>query len=160
MNTNLPGKFLKRKLSELNSALFFAEGDSLFKLPNHLVTEMEINDEGEIRFVIPKPAQDIEAFDKEFPVRLEFFKKGIAYRLKVQGKGAIAEDGAAMEKWLAYSESRQEKAKNESLIMIRVSVQFVDITGNTSGSFPSRLKMAGMQFSDWLFSHKSAGVSV
>jgi hypothetical protein len=65
-----------------------------------------------------------------------------------------------MEKWLAYSESRQEKAKNESLIMIRVSVQFVDITGNTSGSFPSRLKMAGMQLSDWLFSHKSAGVSV
>ena len=56
MNTNLPGKFLKRKLSELNSALFFAEGDSLFKLPNHLVTEMEINDDGEIRFVIPKPA--------------------------------------------------------------------------------------------------------
>jgi hypothetical protein len=160
MNTNLPGKFLKRKLSELNSALFFAEGDSLFKLPNHLVTEMEINDEGEIRFVIPKPAQDIEAFDKEFPVRLEFFKKGIAYRLKVQGKGAIADDGAAMEKWLAYSESRQEKAKNESLIMIRVSVQFVDITGNTSGSFPSRLKMAGMQLSDWLFSHKGASVSV
>ena len=77
MNTNLPGKLLKRKLAELNSALFFAEGDSLFKLPNHLVTEMEINDDGEIRFVIPKPAQDIEAFDKEFPVRLEFFKKGI-----------------------------------------------------------------------------------
>jgi hypothetical protein len=160
MNTNLPGKFLKRKLSELNSALFFAEGDSLFKLPNHLVTEMEINDEGEIRFVIPRPAQYIEAFDKEFPVRLEFFKKGIAYRLKVQGKGFIVEDGAEMEKWLAYSTSRQEKAKNESLIMIRVSVQFVDYSGNINGSFPSRLKMAGMQITDWLFSHKGTSVSI
>lgn len=160
MNTNLPGKFLKRKLSELNSALFFTEGDSLFKLPNHLVTEMEINDDGEIRFVIPRPAQYIEAFDKEFPVRLEFFKKGIAYRLKVQGKGFIVEDGAEMEKWLSYSESRQEKAKTESLIMIRVSVQFVDYTGNISGSFPSRLKMAGMQLTDWLFSHKGASISV
>lgn len=161
MNSNLPGKFLKRKLSELNSALFFAEGDSLFKLPNHLVTEMEISDDGEIRFVIPKPAQDIEAFDKEFPVRLEFFKKGIAYRVKVQGKGVIVEDGAEMEKWLAYSASRQEKAKNESLIMIRVSVKFVDYTGNVSGSFPNRLKKAGMQLSDWLFSQKGgASVSV
>jgi len=160
MNTNLPGKFLKRKLSELNSALFFAEGDSLFKLPNHLVTEMEINDDGEIRFVIPKPAQNIEAFDKEFPVRLEFFKKGIAYRLKIQGKGFIVEDGAEMNKWLSYSTSRQEKAQHESLLMIKVSVQFVDYTGNISGSFPSRLKMAGMQLTDWLFSHKNAPVSV
>jgi hypothetical protein len=159
MNTNLPGKFLKRKLSELNSALFFAEGDSLFKLPNHLVTEMEVNDDGEIRFVIPKPAQNIEAFDKEFPVRLEFFKKGTAYRLNIQGKGVIIEGGAEMEKWLSYSDSRQEKAKNETLILIKVSVQFVDYTGNISGSFPNRLKMAGMQLTGWLFSGKG-GTSV
>jgi hypothetical protein len=160
MNTNLPGKFLKRKLSELNSALFFAEGDSLFKLPNHLVTEMEISDDNEIRFVIPKPAQDIEAFDKEFPVRLEFFKKGIAYRLKVQGKGTIVEDHTEMDKWLAFSTSRQEKAKNEPMIMIKVSVQFVDYSGNISGSFPSKLKMASMQLSGWLFSSNSKGTSV
>lgn len=161
MNSNLPGKLLKRKLSELNSALFFAEGDSLFKLPNHLITEMELNDDAdEIRFVIPKPAQDLEAFDKEFPVRLEFFKKGIAYRLKIQGKGIIVEDRVEMEKWLAASDSRQEKAKNEPVIMIKVTVQFVDYTGNINHAFPSRLKLAGMQISDWLFSHKGASVSV
>jgi hypothetical protein len=157
MNSNLPGKLLKRKLSELNSALFFAEGDSLFKLPNHLVTEMEINDDDEIRFVIPKPAQDLEAFDMEFPVRLEFFKKGIGYRLKVQGKGAIVEDSTEMEKWLSVSESRQEKAKNETTIMIKVMVKYVDYTGNISHSFPSRLKT---QIAEWLFSGKSASVSV
>jgi hypothetical protein len=158
MNTNLPGKLLKRKLAELNSALFFAEGDSLFKLPNHLVTEMEINDEDEIRFVIPKPAQNIEAFDKEFPVRLEFFKKGIAYRLKLQGKGEIIEDNIEMEKWTEVSESRQEKVKNEQMIMIKVAVKYVDYTGNMSqSSFPSRLRS---QLTDWLFSSKSASVSV
>lgn len=160
MNTNLPGKLLKRKLAELNNALFFAEGDSLFKLPNHLVSEMEINDAGEIRFVIPKPAQNIEAFDKEFPVRLEFFKKGIAYRLKLQGKGTIVEDTTEMEKWLAVSATRQEKAKSESMIMIKVTVQYVDYTGNMPGSF-NKLKMAGMQLSGWLFSNnKGTSVSV
>jgi hypothetical protein len=157
MITNLPGKLLKRKLSELNSALFFAEGDSLFKLPNHLITEMEINDDGEIRFVIPKPAQDLEAFDKEFPVRLEFFKKGIAYRMKLQGKGAIVEDSLEMEKWLAVSESRQEKARNEAMILIKVMVKHVDYIGNVSNSFPSRIKT---QLTEWLFSSKSASVSV
>jgi len=160
MNSNLPGKLLKRKLSELNSALFFAEGDSLFKLPNHLVTEMELNDDGEIRFVIPKPAQDLEAFDKEFAGRLEFFKKGIAYRLKVQGKGEIVEDSAEMEKWVATSVDRQEKVKNESMILIKIMVKYVDYSGNINNSFPSRLKMAGMQISDWLFSQKGATVSV
>jgi len=158
MNSNLPGKLLKRKLSELNSALFFAEGDSLFKLPNHLLTEMEINDDGEIKFVIPKPVQDIEAFDKEFPARLEFFKKGIGYRLKVQGKGEIIEDSAEIENWLTASESRQEKARNEAMIMIKVMVKYVDYTGNIShSSFPSRLKS---QLTEWLFSSKSAPVSV
>lgn len=159
MNTSLPGKLLKRKLAELSSALFFAEGDSLFKLPNHLVTEMELNEENEISFVIPKPAQNLDAFDKEFPVRLEFFKKGIGYRLKVQGKGMIVEDAAAIEKWVAVSAARQEKARNEQLIMIKVLVKFVDYTGNINGSFPGRLKIAS-KLSDWLFSTKSASVSV
>jgi hypothetical protein len=161
MNSNLPGKLLKRKLLELNSALFFAENDSLFKLPNHLVTEMELNEDGdEIRFAIPKPAQDIEAFDKEFPVRMEFFKKGIAYRLKIQGKGSIIEDAAELENWLAVSPTRQEKVKNEPTIMVKVAVKYVDYTGNINSSFPTRLKMAGMQIFDSLFSHKGATVSV
>jgi general stress protein 26 len=156
MNTHLPGKFLKRKLSELNSALFFAEGDSLFKLPNHLVTEMEMNDDGQIWFVIPKPAQDIEAFDKEFPVRLEFFKKGKPFTLKIQGKGSIVSDRAEIEKLSAASVSMEEKVKSEPVLMIKVGVQFVDYAGNMSTSFPNRLKMAGMQLSGWLFSSKSS----
>jgi hypothetical protein len=161
MNSNLPGKLLKRKLLELNSALFFAENDSLFKLPNHLVTEMELNEEGdEIRFAIPKPAQDIGAFDKEFHVRMEFFKKGFAYRLKIQGKGFIIEDAAELENWLSASPTRQEKVKNESMIMVKVVVKYVDYTGNINSSFPSKLKMAGMQIFDSLFSQKGAPVSV
>lgn len=156
MNTHLPGKFLKRKLSELNSALFFAEGDSLFKLPNHLITEMEINDDGQIWFVIPKPFQDLQAFDKEFPARLEFFKKGKPFRLKVQGKGLIIEDHVEMESLSAVSETMHEKVKNEPVIMIKVQVQFVDYAGNMNTSFQSRLKMAGMQLSGWLFSQKGS----
>jgi len=160
MNSNLPGKLLKRKLLELNSALFFAENDSLFKLPNHLVTEMELNEDGdEIRFAIPKPAQDLEAFDKEFPVRMEFFKKGIAYRLKIQGKGFISEDAAELENWLNASPTRLEKA-TEAMIMVKVVVKYVDYSGQINSSFPSKLKMAGMQIFDSLFSHKGATVSV
>ena len=161
MNSHLPGKLLKRKLSELSSALFFAEGDSLFKLQNHLITDMIINNDGEIWFVIPKPAQEIEAFDKEFPVRLEFFKKGIPFRLKVQGKGSIIGDRAEMEQWSATSEPMLEKVQHEAVIIVKVAVQFVDYAGNMSTSISSRLKLAGMQISGWLFPQsKNSGVSI
>lgn len=152
MNTRLPGKFLQKKLSELNSALFFAEGDSLIKLPNHLITEMDIDDDGVILFVIPKPAQDIAAFDTEFPVNLDFFKKGKPFRVKVHGKGYMITDRAEIESRCAASVQLRDKAGNEPVIMIRVEITNVDYVGNGSDSLPSRIKLAGMQLSDWLFS--------
>jgi hypothetical protein len=78
--------------------------------------------------------------------------------LKVQGKGEIVEDNNEMEKWLSTSVERQEKAKTEQMIMIKVMVKYVDYTGNISqSSFPGRLKS---QLTEWLFSSKSASVSV
>lgn len=151
MNTRLPGKFLQRKLTELNSALFFAEGNALVKLPNHLVTEMDIQSNGDIIFVVPKPVQDIDAFEKEFPVRLEFFKKGKPYRVKVQGKALLITDAAEMERRCYTSRQLRDKAGDDSVIMIKVTVQYIDYTGTMSDSLPNRLKLAGMQLSDWLF---------
>lgn len=152
MNTRLHGKFLHKKLSEFKSALFFAEGDALIKLPNHLVTEMEITEECEIMFFIPKPVQDITVFDKDFPVRLEFFKKGNPLRLKVSGKGQIISDRAEMEQLTSASTQLQGKLGEEPVILVRVTVQYVDYAGNMQDSFPSRLKQVGLHLTDWLFS--------
>jgi hypothetical protein len=160
MNTRLPGKLLQKKLMELNSALFFAEGEALIKLPNHLVTEMDIKETGEIIFLIPRPAQDINAFEKEFPVRLDFFKKGKPFRLKVQGKGALITDATEVERRCYDAKQLMRKAGDESFIMIRVTVQYIDYTGNISDSLPGRIKMAGMQLSEWLFAGSSSNVLV
>jgi hypothetical protein len=151
MNNRLPGKFLQRKLTELNSALFFAEGNALVKLPNHLVIEMEIKESGDIIFVIPKPVQDIGAFEKEFPARLEFFKKGKPFRLKAQGKAFLITDPAEMERRCYISKQLRSRAGDDSVIMIKFAIQFIDYTGTMSDSLPNRLRLAGMQLSDWLF---------
>lgn len=161
MNTRLPGKLLKKKLSELNSALFFAEGDALIKLSNHLITEMDINEAGEILFVIPRPDKDLAAFETEFPVRMEFFKKGKAFRLKVRGKGYMITDQTDIESRCAASTQLQGKAAgNEPVIMIKVLMQYVDYAGSMSDSLPDRIKLVGMQFSGWLFSGSGSKVSI
>src|SRR5882762_4160018 len=76
---------LKSKIVELQSALFFTESSSLVKLPTHVISETEIDAEGQIWFVIPKPAQHIEAFDKEIPAKLDYFQKGKEFFVKVTG---------------------------------------------------------------------------
>jgi hypothetical protein len=159
MNTRLPGKFLQKKLSELNSALFFAEGDALIKLPNHLITEMEINEAGEILFVIPQPAKDLAAFETEFPVRLEFFKKGKLFRLNVRGWGTMISDLAEIEKRCAESKQLNHKTGNEPVLLIKVLVKHVDYAGGKSDSLPDRIKFAGMRISQWLFSGSGSKVS-
>ena len=68
---------LKSKIMELQSALLFTESSSLVKLPTHVISDVEIDEEGQIWFVIPKPIQHIDAFDKEIPAKLDFFKKGL-----------------------------------------------------------------------------------
>ena len=152
MNTRLPGKFLQKRLSELNNALFFTEGDALIKLPNHLVTAMHVNEDGDILFVLPKPAQDLAAFDAEFPARLDVFKKGKPFGLKVRGKGHLIIDAAEIKMRCAASKQLQQRAGNDEVIMVRVSIQYVDYTGQVSDSLSSRIMLAGMQLSEWLFS--------
>ena len=158
MNTRLPGKFLQKKLTELNNALFFAEGNALIKLPNSCITEMDVTEEGKIIFVLPKPAQDITAFDTEFPVRLDFFKKGKPFRLKVQGKGILVSDHTEIITRCAAATQLQHKA-GADVIMIKVQPQFVDYTGPMNDSFSDRIKNAGAQLSDWLFAGNSLSLS-
>lgn len=55
---------LKSKITELQSALFFTESASIVKLPTHVISDVEMDEEGQIWFVIPRPVQHIEAFEK------------------------------------------------------------------------------------------------
>src|ERR1700761_8084078 len=83
---------LKSKISELQSALFFNESNSIVKLPTHVVSDVELDSEGQIWFVIPKPTMHIDAYDKEIPAKLDFFKKGMDFFVKVRGTAFLQTD--------------------------------------------------------------------
>ena len=150
MNTRMHGKLLQKRLSELNNALFFEEGNALIKLPNSCVTDMAI-EATEIFFLLPKPAQDISAFDVEFPARLDFFKKGKEFRIKIRGKATLIADPIEIASRCAASTQLQHKTIDNA-IMIKVDIQYVDYAGNMNESFSNRLKQ---QVTGWLFAGNS-----
>lgn len=81
--------FLREKITELENALFMSESNALVSLPTHIVRITEVDAAGNIWFIIPKPTQVIESFSKEMPARLDFFKKGKEFFLKISGVASI-----------------------------------------------------------------------
>ena len=84
--------FLQQKIQEIGSAIFFNLSDSVLKLPTSLVSTLKVDDYGYVWFVVRKPQQHLQEFENEFPVRLDYFKKGSEYFLQVMGKGFVVND--------------------------------------------------------------------
>lgn len=142
---------LKSKITELQSALFFTESSSIVKLPTHVISETEVDAEGQIWFVIPKPAQHIDAFDKEMPAKLDYFKKGTACFVKVTGTAFLITDTTEVENNMALSAELRSKMKNEQLITVKVKIQDSELTDNTPKAAMSWFQASRSQLSSWFF---------
>ncbi len=88
--------FLQEKIQQIGSAIFFNLSDSVLKLPTSLVSTLKVDDYGYVWFLVKKPQQHLQEFENEFPVRLDFFKKGTEYFLQVTGKGVVVNDPEEM----------------------------------------------------------------
>lgn len=89
MIQDLSVTFLREKVMELENALFMSESNALVSLPTHIVRVTEVDEAGNIWFIIPKPTQVVESFSKEMSARLDFFKKGKEFFLKISGVATI-----------------------------------------------------------------------
>lgn len=154
MNTasqELQAGLLKSQIMELQSALFFTESSSLVKLPTHVISETEMDAEGQIWFVIPKPAQHIEAFDKEIPAKLDYFKKGTDFFVKVTGTAYLITDAAEIESNDSLSADLVAKMKNDQLIAVKVKIQVSELIDNTPKPTKSWFQASRSQLSSWFF---------
>jgi hypothetical protein len=124
---------MKSKIMELKSALFFTESASILKLPTHVISDVEINEEGQICFVIPRPAQALEAFEQEMPAKLDFFKKGKDFFVKVKGKAQLIDN------------------KEEAVISVKVTIQKAEFVDNSPKLSQSWLQTSRSQLSSWFF---------
>jgi len=142
---------LKSKIMELQSALFFTESASILKLPTHVISDVEMDSEGQIWFVIPRPMQQIEAFEKEIPAKLDFFKKGKDFFVKITGTAFLIADLEEVNENLALSATLREKMNDAKLIGVKVTIQKSDLIDNTPKPAQNWLQSSRSQLSSWFF---------
>ncbi len=139
---------LKSKIMDLQSALFFTESVSIVKLPTHVISDVEVDGEGNIWFVIPKPTKHIEAFEKEIPAKLDFFKKGMDFFVKVRGVAILLTE---TEEIMGVSAEMKERMKDTSVIGVKVKVVDSDLVDNSPKPSQSWLQSSRSQLSSWFF---------
>jgi general stress protein 26 len=114
-------QFLKEKIQEIGSAIFFNLSDSVLKLPTSIVSTLQVDDYGYVWFFVQKPKQTLKEFEMEFPVRLDFFKKGTSYFLQVMGKGWVVTDPEELNAYVTLPEDMKSIA-NGQMLLVKVKI--------------------------------------
>ena len=108
---------LKQQIMALGSALFFTENESLLKLPVHVINNVQVDDESQLWFLIQRPTQALTEFDAALPAKLEFFKKGMSYHIKVNGIASIVDSSTKVK------ELAGDAQHLPSLVAIKVTIK-------------------------------------
>ncbi|HEX3935469.1 MAG TPA: pyridoxamine 5'-phosphate oxidase family protein [Puia sp.] len=112
-------RFLQEKIQDLKNALFFSQNTSLLRIATTIVSVLKVDDLGEMWFFVPRPRQALHEFDREFPVKLEFFRKGRDFFLHVSGKAFIVNDPEEINS-LVHDDIRELAAGDLVLIKVRM----------------------------------------
>ena len=141
--------FLSQKIKELENALFMSESNALVSLPTHIVNISEVDEEGNIWFIIPKPTQVVESFSKEMPAKLDFFKKGKGFFLKITGVASIAWSAADLKCPKLASQFSGSFEKN-NVVAVKVKVQNSEYVEQSAKPSTNPLLYVGSQVYNWL----------
>lgn len=113
--------FLREKIQEIGSAIFYNQSDSVVKLPTSIVSSLKTDEYGYVWFFVQKPKQSLRFFEQEFPARLDFFRKGSNCFLQISGKGYVVSDPEEIN---AYTTLPEEKAVllSDTSVLVKVKI--------------------------------------
>jgi len=123
--------FLREKISAIGSALFFSQNNSVLRLPSTVVTALDVDEVGQVWFFLHRPTQSLQEFDREFPARLDFFRKGKHYFLRVSGRASIVTDPEEINGLEELSEDIRRMAR-EQLVLVRFKILKADYFSSVS----------------------------
>ena len=149
MIQDLPLAFLTEKIKELENALFMSESVALVSLPTHIVRNTEVDEDGNIWFIIPKPTQVVESFSKEMPAKLDFFKKGKEFFLKISGVASIAWSPEEMHGAVRNGELIKSFEK-DNVVAVKVRIETSEYVEKTPKPNTNPLLQVGSQVYNWL----------
>ncbi len=118
--TNPQFNFLQEKIQEIGSAIFFNLSDSVLKLPTSIVNKVKVDDYGYVWFYLQKPKQNLKEFDLEFPVRMDFFRKGQSSFLQVNGKAWVVSDPEAVNTMAYLPDAKPNFSDDMVLVKVKI----------------------------------------
>lgn len=121
MITNLHLNFLREKINDIRTALFFSMSKSVLKLPNCIVSAIHVDDMGQIWLVMPKPTQEVKEFEQKFPVKLNFYKKGKDFFLNVTGTACLVFEPAEIDEMIEIACLENNKL-TDNWILVKVEI--------------------------------------
>lgn len=114
--------FLQSMIMDLQQALFFNDSQSVLRFPISIVNVLHADEVGQVWFIVKRPIQQLNEFDKEFHARLHFYKKGKDYYLHVGGKACIVSDPEDINTVHGLSEDIKKLAFT-SMVLIRMKIR-------------------------------------
>lgn len=136
---------VRQQITTLGSALFFTENESLLKLPVHVINHVQVDEQNRVWFLIQRPTQALTEFDTELPAKLDFFKKGIPYYIKIKGTATIVDNTAKVK------ELAGDAGNHKELVAVCVTIRTMDHFETAAKPVQSWLQQSAQQLSN-LFS--------
>ena len=151
-------RFLREKILDLKHAIFFSQNTSLLRMATTIVTLSKIDELGQMWFFLPRPQQVLQEFDREFPVRLEFFKKGMRFFVHISGKAFIVTDPEEIN-CLVHDDIREQTADHLVLIKVRMlKADYFETPGEGARSAKWWRELRN-QVHGWLFHTRTGAVA-
>jgi hypothetical protein len=111
---------IRERILELGSALFYDQSESVLHLPPTVVNTLDIDEVGQIWFIMPMPLQQVSEFDRSFPVQLNYFRKNAPYSLNLLGRGYIISDPEELVNWELLHPDLPSIGKSGILVKVKV----------------------------------------
>jgi len=153
-----PIELLQEKIQELQTALFFSLSNAVLKISSHVVTSAVMDETGQIWFAVPRPVQNLNQFETEFPTKLDFFKKGKEFFLKIEGNASIVTDYAEMTNFLALDADILPKVQNKEYIVIKVKIQLADYFQAAPKPTSMRIPSVKIPIYNWLVNKQDRAI--
>ena len=113
---------LRNKIMDLQQALFFNDSQSVLKFPVSIINVLQADEVEQVWFIVKRPTQSLNEFEKEFQARLDFCKKGKDYYLQVKGKACIVTDPEEINNIHGLSDEIRKQAAT-SMVLIRMKIR-------------------------------------
>ena len=145
--------FLQDKIEDLRSALFFSLSNAVLKMPTTIVTTLKVDEAGQIWFFVNRPTQYLHEFDKDFPARLDFFKKGKSFFLKINGKARIVDDPEEVNSLVSLPDEIRTQAMYQ-MVLVKLKIQHAEYFEKESTDRMNWIQLTRSYLKKWLFNQE------